>query len=121
MSYMATNQIDSGQVIQKPEIVLDERFPLPFNVRGVSLKTGTAPGGSENIVDAVASEQAEESATSNATDIAALADDVLKAPSSVTVVGQLPKYINHRTYVDVQVEIEDVQGVGEYELRITRI
>lgn len=116
MSYMA-EQISSSQIIQKPEIVLEDFFPLPPGLVGVTRKTSEAGLYNTEEIGTLAD-------STMARDVEVItggSDTQLRAPGYVRVVGTpTVRYVAGKYFVDIEVEIEDVPGATNYELRVVK-
>lgn len=105
--------INSGQVIQRPEIVLDPMFPLPPDLLGVRSKTaGEVRAG--DAFDTGGEQDGED-------DEAKVIID-LPTPQTMTVISRTTRVLpDNRVVVDVVIETPDIKGVTEFETRITKI
>jgi hypothetical protein len=116
-------QIRDTDIIRTPEVTVDPRLFVPEGVIDMSVKSpeidpdnpvdvpdideGVAPG--EIISDA------------GADNISNLEDFTLPTPNSVTVVEQTMRFgPDGRAVVDVVIEVEDVPGISNYDVRTTK-
>ncbi len=106
--------INSNQVIQRPEIVLDPVFALPPGLVGVrsatQAETGTPEG--QNLGQDFSEDGAEEG--NIVIDLA--------APQTITIVSRTTRVRSDNTVVvDVVIETPDIKGVTDFETRITKV
>ena len=111
--------ISSGRIVQKPEVVLDPNFFLPPGVTGMRLETleergrkspaGLNQGGDEVI---------DQEFNFDNPDL----DTSLRPPSWIKVISQtVRKGPTGIQVVDVVIEVEDVPGVDDYQVRVTKV
>jgi hypothetical protein len=111
------DQINSGQIIQKPEIIIPTIFPLPVGVIGVNADDGII-GGQDYVYNADNDKSFELPAIEES--VSTTGAEVIDAPSVITVTNQSIRFYSGRLYVDLEVEVEDVPGINNYDLRVTR-
>lgn len=104
------DQLNTGQIVTKPEIIIDPMFPMPPGVLGVRQGDGLTDSDIESFEDDGSEYSLDD--VEETTDAGTLAP-----PSSIIVVGQTARVVNGRTVIDVQIEIEDVPGMEDYEVR----
>jgi hypothetical protein len=112
--------ISSGRIVQKPEVVLDPNFFLPPGVTGMRLETleergRQSPG---SIIAGSDGEVIDQELEFENPDI----DSSLRPPSWIKVISQtVRKGPTGIQVVDVVIEVEDVPGVDDYQVRITKV
>jgi hypothetical protein len=135
IKYMA--QIRDTDIIRTPEVAIDPRLFIPDGVIGIGVKsteidpdspTPTADNASE-AVDGGASAPGTgngsnvdyEESTNN--DVAVESGEVYKLPTpqTLTIVSQTIRIApDGSSLVDVVIEVEDIPGVSNYDVRVTK-
>jgi hypothetical protein len=127
---MDMEQIKSGNVIKSPEIVLDPTFFLPPDV--VDVRVGNANDPSEDdgatFDDVVDSDDVlvTDEDLAGGDDSAPIDDDgegveLLPTPQWMNIIDQQVRIApDGKAVVDVVIELEDVSGATEYDVRITK-
>lgn len=121
-------QIKDTSVIRTPETTVDPRLFLPPDVIDMSFKSieidpdnpistpDLDEPGDETTGDGVVYD------TFDTTEGVGTNNDTLPTPQSLSIVQQTIKFApDGRAYVDVIVEVEDVPGITNYELRINKV
>src|SRR5688500_14528032 len=97
---------------------IDPRFFLPPNVIDLNYSDKTLP--SSDAPDATVVE----GSLSDANDIEDIStpggESILPPPDSVTFVSQTVKVTSGGTVVDVVIDVEEISGVTQFEVRITK-
>lgn len=115
-------QIKDTQIVTAPPVVIDPAFFLPPDVIGVIVSETSVP--SEREEDEVLEAQVIDEVTEGGENVASPegAADALVPPSWMTVISQTGRIARDgRSVVDVVVELEDIPGSLNYELRLTKV
>lgn len=113
-------QIRDTDIIQTPAVTVDPRLFVPDDVIDIKVKSPEIDP--ENPSDVPTGEEGEIIVDAEGADnISNLQDFTLPTPNSVTVVEQTIRFApDGRAVVDVVIEVEDVPGVDNYDVRTTK-
>lgn len=120
-------QINSNQIIQKPEVVIDPNFYVPGDVANVR------PASTEDLIPSDPDQDYLSGADYDSAIIDAIGTDTttpppdpvggtdtLGAPQTISIVSQTVRTTSDgTTVVDVVIATEDIAGATNYEVRIT--
>ena len=114
-------QIKDTQIVNAPSVVIDPAFFLPPDVIGVIVSETSAPSEREEdeILEAIVVNDVETGGEdiSNPDD----AEDALVPPSWLIVANQTARIApDGNSVIDVVIELENIPGSINYELRVTK-
>jgi hypothetical protein len=116
-------QIRDTDIIQTPEVTLDPRLFVPGDVIDMSVKSPEIDP--DNPIDVPTEATGEEgdviADAEGADNISNLENFTLPAPNSIVVAEQTIRFgPDGRAVVDVVIEVEDVPGISNYDVRTTK-
>lgn len=120
-------QIKDTNIIRTPETTLDPRLFIPPDV--IDMKSKSIEIDPENPISAPNLDEPGDETTGDGviydifdtTEGVGTNNDTLPTPESISIVQQVIKFApDGRAYVDVIVEVENVPGITNYELRINK-
>lgn len=120
-------QIRDTDIIRTPEVTVDPRLFVPDGVIDLNAKSKeTDPDNPTDIPELdVADETSGEGVVYDSFDDAgrdSTENDTLPAPQYINVVSQTVRFgPDGSALVDVTVEVEEVPGVSNFEIRVTRV
>jgi hypothetical protein len=115
-------QIRDTDIIRTPEVTVDPRLFVPEGVIDMNAKSPEIdPDNPVDVPVELIDEVGEIISDAPADNISNLEDFTLPTPNSVTVVEQTMRFgPDGRAVVDVVIEVEDVPGISNYDVRTTK-
>lgn len=113
--------LNSDQIITKPATVLDQNFYVPQGL--LNVETASKDADDYLDVDTVLEFDADDLLTPSptGTDIGMGNTSGLQVPQTSTIVSQTMRILaNGSAVVDVLIDVEDIQGITNYEIRLTK-
>lgn len=124
------SQIKTTNIIQAPEVILNPVFFLPPDVIDVRVSDTSDPMEEDSVsyddiidIDDVLSDGdlATSSGPENIADEDGEGGEVLPTPQWMTIIDQQVRIApDGKAVVDVVIELEDVSGTSEYDVRVTK-
>ena len=113
-------QIRDTDIIKTPPVTLDPRLFVPGDVIDMGILSPEIDP--DNPVDVPTGEEGEIIIDAEGADnISNLQDFTLPTPNTITVVEQTVRFTpDGRAVVDVVIEVEDVPGIDDYDVRTTK-